>query len=76
MLTEYYTAHWWHTWPNSFADAPAEPGVWSTWLFYFAGVMLLVIAIDAYRTYAKPYMRRHVPKAEVDRKVERLKSRR
>jgi hypothetical protein len=77
MLTEYYSAHSSRTWPSSFADAPADrPGVWSTWFFYFAGVMLLVVAIDAYRTYAKPYVHRHVPRAEVDRRVERLKSRR
>lgn len=76
MLTEYYTAHTSQMWPSSFADAPADrPGVWSTWFFYFVGVMLLVIAIDAYRTYAKPYMSRPASKAEVDREVERLKSR-
>jgi len=77
VLTEYYTAHSSHRWPNSFADAPADrPGVWSTWFFYFAGVMLLVIAIDAYRTYAKPYIRRSPTSAEIDREVERLKAHR
>jgi hypothetical protein len=76
MLTEYYTAHTHHVWPSSFADAPADrPGVWSTWFFYFVGVMFLVIAIDAYRTYAKPYMSRRPAKTEIDRVVERLKSR-
>lgn len=74
VLTEYYTAHSAQTWPSSFADAPADrPGVWSTWFFYFVGAMLLVIAIDAYRTYARPYMRRPVPKEEIDREVQRLK---
>ena len=74
VLTEYYTAHSWHGWPSSFADAPADhPGVWSTWFFYFVGAMVLVLAIDAYRTYAKPYMRRTPTKAEVDREVKRLK---
>jgi hypothetical protein len=74
MLTEYYTAHSSNTWPNSFADAPADrPGVWSTWFFYFVGVMLLVVAIDAYRTYARAYIRRSPTRAEVDREVERLK---
>jgi hypothetical protein len=77
VLTEYYTAHSSHTWPSSFADAPADrPGVWSTWFFYFAGAMLLVIAIDAYRTYAKPYIGRSPTRAEVDRQVERLKAHR
>ena len=77
MLTEYYTAHSSHMWPSSFADAPANrPGVWSTWFFYFVGVMLLVLLIDAYRTYAKPYVHRSPPEAEVDREVERLRPRR
>jgi hypothetical protein len=72
VLTEYYTAHSSHMWPSSFADAPADrPGVWSTWFFYFVGVMLLVLAIDAYRTYAKPYVSRSPTRAEVDREIER-----
>jgi hypothetical protein len=75
MLTEYFTAHSSHAWPSSFADAPADsPGVWSTWFFYFVGAMLLVIVIDAYRTYARPYMRRPPWKVDVDRQVDRLKS--
>lgn len=75
VLTEYYTAHSTHNWPSSFADAPADrPGVWSTWFFYFVGVMLLVLAIDAYRTYAKPYVTRTQTKAEVDRTLERRRS--
>jgi hypothetical protein len=77
VLTEYYTAHTHHMWPSSFADAPADqPGVWSTWYFYFVGVMILVLAIDAYRTYAKPYVHRTPTKAEVDHKVEGLKTHR
>lgn len=76
VLTEYYTAHTHHGWPSSFADAPADrPGVWSTWFFYFVGVMVLVLAIDAYRTYARPYLRRRPTKAEIDREVMRLQSR-
>jgi hypothetical protein len=77
MLTEYYTAHSHHMWPSSFADAPADrPGVWSTWFFYFAGVMALVLAVDAYKTYAKPYMSRRPTRAEIDREVTRMKTRR
>jgi|SRR5512133_1708652 hypothetical protein len=77
VLTEYYTAHTAHMWPSSFADAPADrPGVWSTWFFYFVGAMLVVLLIDAYRTYAKPYIHRAPPEAEVDREVERLRPRR
>lgn len=76
VLTEYYTAHTHHRWPSSFADAPADrPGVWSTWFFYFVGVMALVLAIDAYRTYAKPYLRRRPTEDEIDREVTRLRSR-
>jgi hypothetical protein len=77
MLTEYYTAHTHHMWPSSFADAPADrAGVWSTWFFYFVGVMVLVLAIDAYKTYAKPYMNRRPTNAEIERHVTRLKTRR
>jgi hypothetical protein len=76
MLTEYYTAHTHHMWPSSFADAPADrPGVWSTWFFYFVGAMLLVLAVDAYRTYAKPYVHRRPTRAEVDREIKRLNAR-
>ena len=75
MLTEYYTSHSSHTWPSSFADAPADrPGVWSTWFFYFVGVMVLVLLVDAYQAYAKPYIHRSPGKEEVDREVERLRN--
>ena len=75
MLTEYYTAHTHRMWPTSFADAPADrPGVWSTWFFYFVGVMVLVLAIDAYKTYGKRYMNRRPTNAEIEREVSRLKS--
>lgn len=74
VLTEYYTAHTSHRWPSSFADAPADrPGVWSTWFFYFVGVMLLVLLIDAYRTYGGPYIHRSQSETEIDREVERLR---
>lgn len=73
MLTEYYTAHSHHMWPSSFADAPADrPGVWSTW-FYFVGVMALVVAIDAYKTYAKPYMNRHPTAEEINSEIARTR---
>jgi hypothetical protein len=76
MLTEYYTAHTHHVWPSSFADAPADrPGVWSTWFFYFVGVMVVVLAIDAYKTYAKPFMSRRPTAEEISREVARLRFR-
>ena len=77
MLTEYYTAHTHHMWPSSFADAPADrPGVWSTWFFYFLGVMAIVLAIDAYKTYAKPYMNRHPTAEEINSEIARTRIRR
>ncbi|HZD87166.1 MAG TPA: hypothetical protein VE088_04095 [Gaiellaceae bacterium] len=77
VLTEYYTAHTHHMWPSSFADAPADrPGVWSTWFFYFVGVMAIVLAIDAYKTYAKPYLNRRPTTTEVDREIARSRIRR
>lgn len=77
VLTEYYTAHTHHMWPSSFADAPADrPGVWSTWFFYFVGVMAIVLAIDAYKTYAKPFVNRRPTTAEVNREISRLRLRR
>jgi 2TM domain-containing protein len=76
MLTEYYTAHTHHMWPSSFADAPADrPGVWSTWFFYFLGVMAIVLAIDAYKTYAKPYMNRHPTAEEINSEIARTRIR-
>jgi hypothetical protein len=77
VVTEYYTAHTHHRWPSSFADATADrPGVWSTWFFYFVAVMVVVLAIDAYRTYAKSYVGRRPTEAEIDRELDRLKSQR
>jgi hypothetical protein len=77
MLTEYYTAHTHHMWPSSFADAPADrPGVWSTWFFYFLGVMAVVLAIDVYKTYAKPYVNRHPTPEEISSEIARLRIRR
>jgi hypothetical protein len=77
MLTEYYTAHTHHMWPSSFADAPADrPGVWSTWFFYFLGVMAVVLAIDVYKTYAKPYMNRHPTPEDISSEIARLRIRR
>ena len=76
VLTEYYTAHTHHMWPSSFADAPADrPGVWSTWFFYFVGVMAIVLAIDAYRTFVRPYVDRRPTAAEIDRELTRLRFR-
>lgn len=68
VLTEYLEEH---TWPSRFADANDGPGTWSPWLFWAVGVWLLVLAIHAVRTYA----RRPPTEAEVQREIERLRTR-
>jgi 2TM domain len=80
VLTEYYEEH---TWPSRFASAPDVAGTWETWFFWVAGIWLIILAIHALRTYFGPpvgpigrYIRRPVTRAEVDRELERLKSRR
>ena len=78
VLTEYYEEH---TWPSRFASDPDVAGTWDPWLFFVAGIWLIVLAIHALRTYLGPpigpigrYIRRPIPEPEVDREVERLKS--
>lgn len=80
VLTEYYEEH---TWPSRFASAPDVAGTWDPWFFFVAGIWFIVLAIHALRTYFGPpigpigrYIRRPATTAEVDREVERLKSRR
>lgn len=76
FLTEYYTAHSRHAWPNSFADAPAEP----------ARSVEHMVLLLCWRHGPRPRYRR-LPdvrgamcesgptKAEVDRALERRMSR-
>jgi hypothetical protein len=80
VLTEYYEEH---TWPSRFASDPDVAGTWDPWLFFVAGSWFIILVIHALRTYLGPpvgpigrYIRRPVAQAEVDREVERLKSRR
>jgi len=80
VLTEYYEEH---TWPSRFASAPDVAGTWDPWFFWVAGIWFIVLAIHALRTYLGPpvgplgrYIRRPPTRAEVDREVERLTSRR
>jgi hypothetical protein len=80
VLTEYYEEH---TWPSRFASAPDVAGTWDPWFFFVAGIWFIILAIHALRTYFGPpvgpigrYIRRPPTSAEVDREVERLKSRR
>ena len=80
LLTEYYEER---TWPSRFASDPDVAGTWDPWLFFVAGIWLIVLVIHALRAYLGPpvgplgrYIRRPIPELEVDREVERLKSRR
>jgi hypothetical protein len=79
VLTEYYEEH---TWPSRFASDPDVAGTWDPWLFFVAGVWLIVLVAKGLRTYLGPpvgpigrYIRRPIPPAELDREVERLGSR-
>jgi 2TM domain len=78
VLTEYFEEH---TWPSRFASAPDVAGTWDPWFFFVAGIWALIVAVHAFRTYFGPpvgpigrYIRRPVPRAELDREVERLRS--
>ncbi len=80
VLTEYYEEH---TWPSRFASAPDVAGTWDPWFFFVAGIWAIILVIHALRTYFGPpvgpigrYIRRPTTKAEVDREVQRLRSRR
>ena len=80
VLTEYYEEH---TWPSRFASDPDVAGTWDPWLFFVAGIWLVLLVIHALRTYFGPpigpvgrYIRRPVKQAEVDSEIERLRSRR
>jgi hypothetical protein len=80
VLTEYYEEH---TWPSRFASAPDVAGTWETWFFWVAGIWLIILTIHALRTYFGPpvgpigrYIRRPVRPADLDREIERLRSRR
>lgn len=79
VLTEYYEEH---TWPSRFASAPDVAGTWDPWFFFVAGIWFIILAAHALRAYFGPpigpvgrYIRRPVSPSELDREVERLKSR-
>ena len=62
-------------------QTPTSPGRGTPWLFFVAGLWLLLLAGHAVRTYLGPpigplgrYIRRPIPPAELDREVERLRS--
>jgi hypothetical protein len=79
VLTEYFEED---TWPSRFASDPDVAGTWDPWFFFVAGIWLIALAIHGLRTYLGPpvgpigrYIRRPVPREELDREVERLQRR-
>lgn len=71
VLTEYYEEH---SWPSRFASDPDVVGTWDPWLFFVAGLWLIILVIHALRTYLGPplgpigrYIRRPVTQADLDR---------
>lgn len=63
------------------ASAPDVAGTWDPWFFWVAGIWCIALAIHALRTYLGPpvgplgsYIRRPIPKAELDREAARLRS--
>jgi 2TM domain len=78
VLTEYFEEH---TWPSRFASDPDVAGTWDPWLFFVAGIWLVILAVHALRTYFGPpigpigrYIRRPITQAELDREAARLRS--
>ena len=79
VLSEYYEEH---TWPSRFASAPDVAGTWDPWFFWFAGIWAIILGVHALRTYFGPpigpigqYIRRPIATEQLDREVERLRSR-
>ena len=78
-MTEHYEEH---TWPSRIASEPGVLGTWDPWLFFVAGIWLIILVIHALRTYLGRavgpigrYIRWPMTPAEVGREVERLKAR-
>ena len=72
MLTEYFQDN---RWPTRFADSDnGIPSTWNPWFFWAAGIWTAVLLLHAIRTYTALRLREPT-KADVDREVERLKSR-
>ncbi len=67
VLTEYQNAD---GWPDRFSDS-GGPGTWNPWFFWVLLVWGLILAYHGLKTY----FRRPPTKAEVEREIERLKSR-
>lgn len=68
VLTEYFEEG---TWPDRFADAPDVAGTWSPWVFWAVGIWALILGIHAFKTYSH----RPPSEAEIERELERMRSR-
>jgi hypothetical protein len=68
VLTEYFEEH---TWPDRFADSPDVAGTWSPWFFWAVGIWALILGVHAFKTFAL----RPPTEAEIEREIERQKSR-
>jgi len=68
VATEYLEEH---TWPDRFADSNDVAGTWSPWFFWAVGVWALIVAIHAFKTFGH----RPPTEAEIEREIERMKSR-
>jgi hypothetical protein len=68
VLTEYFEER---TWPDRFASSPDVAGTWDPWFFWAAGIWALVLGVHAFRTFAH----RAPTEAEIQRELERLRSR-
>ena len=70
MLTEYFQDN---TWPSRFADADdGRVDTWNPWFFYAVGVWLIVLAVHAFKTFGH----RPPSEAEIQREIDRIRSRR
>jgi hypothetical protein len=79
VLTEYFEED---TWPSRFASDPDVAGTWDPWLFFVAGIWSIALVIHGLRTYLGPpvgpigrYIRRPISESDLDREIERERSR-
>ena len=68
VLTEYLEEH---SWPSRFADGNDMAGTWSPWFFWAFGIWALILGVHAFKTFAH----RPPSEAEIQRELERLRSR-
>ena len=71
MLSGYFQDS---TWPSRFADS-GGPDTWNPWFFWAAGVWTAVLVFHGVRAYVIPRFARPPTKVDIDREVDRIKSR-